>query len=254
MTPTIRILDTGLAPARWNVAMTAALVRRHGDGEVPDTVRFHRYPACVLIGNGQRLAEAADLAYCRQRGIEIARRMTGGGAVFMSPRMLAWDVVLDRGAHADGLAGLARRVCEAIAAGLARLGVPAHFEPSNAVTANGAKISGSSGYADGRSAILQGTILIEDDIAEMAAALALSEAMLRRHVSCLAASLKSPPSLAELQCALVDSLASVLGREPTYAEPDAIEFALASRLLRDEIGTEDFVAGPQSRITPGVAP
>jgi lipoate-protein ligase A len=253
MTPTLRILDTGLAPARWNASMTAALVQRHGDGKIPDTVRFHRYPRCVLIGNGQRLADAVDLRYCRRNGIEIARRVTGGGAVFVSPRMLAWDVVLDRGAHMDGLAGLTRQICEAIAVGLASLGASARFQPPNAITVDGLKISGTSGYADGRSAVLQGTVLIEDDATEMAATLDVPEATLRQHVSCLAASLKSPPLLAELQSALVDNLAGALGRSPTHAEADAIESALASRLLRDEIGTEDFIAGPDARAT-GVVP
>ena len=61
MTAPIRILDTGLRPARWNVAMTAALAARHADGAAPDTVRFHRYPACVLLGRSQVAAEAVDL-------------------------------------------------------------------------------------------------------------------------------------------------------------------------------------------------
>ena len=50
MTSPIRILDTGLRPARWNVAMTAALAARHADGATPDTVRFHRYPRVRAAG------------------------------------------------------------------------------------------------------------------------------------------------------------------------------------------------------------
>jgi len=247
MTSALRILDTGLAPARWNVAMTAALVRRHCDGEAPDTVRFHRYPACVLIGNGQRLADAVDLAYCRRRGIETARRVTGGGAVFMSPGMLAWDVVLDR-RQAGGLGGLTRHICEAVAAGLAQLGAATRFELPNAVQINGSKISGSSGYVEGRSAVLQGTVLIEDDATEMAAALGLAEADLRRQVSCLAASLGATPSIADVQAALVASLAQSLQGRPEYAEADQAERTLATRMLEGEIGTDDYVMGPDQHI------
>ena len=65
-----RILDTGLRPARWNVAMTAALAELHAqDGDVGDTVRFHRYPACVLLGRSQDIEHAADVEYCRRAGI-----------------------------------------------------------------------------------------------------------------------------------------------------------------------------------------
>jgi len=248
MTSALRILDTGLAPARWNVAMTAALVRRHCDGEAPDTVRFHRYPPCVLIGNGQRLADAVDLAYCRRRGIEIARRVTGGGAVFMNSGMLAWDVVLDRRRQAGGLDDLTRHICEAVAAGLAHLGAATRFDRPNAVVINGRKISGSCGYVEGRSAVLQGTVLIEDYATEMASALGLAEADLRRQVSCLAASLGATPSIADVQAALVASLAQSLQGRPEYAEADQAERTLATRMLEGEIGTDDYVMGPDQHI------
>jgi lipoate---protein ligase len=254
MTNTIRIIDTGLAPARWNVAMTAALVRLHGAGETPDTVRFHRYPACVLIGHGQQLSQAVDVAYCRRRGIEIARRITGGGAVFLSPRMLAWDVVLHRGSHAGGLEGLTRVVCEAVAASLARLGASVRFQPPNSITLDGAKISGSSGYLDGPSVVLQGTVLIEDDTADMAAALGMSETTLRQRVSCLAASLQPAPTLADVQSALASGVASRLQRTPVPTQPTKIELALADKLLCEEMGSEDYVAGSEENITVETVP
>jgi lipoate---protein ligase len=247
MTNAIRILDTGLAPARWNVGMTAALVRLHGAGQAPDTIRFHRYPACVLIGHGQQLSQAVDVPYCRRRGIEIARRVTGGGAVFMSPRMLAWDVVLRRASH-GGLVGLTRAVCSAVAASLARLGVSARFELPNSITLAGAKISGSSGYVDGPSAVLQGTVLIKDDTAEMAGALGIPVATIRQQVSCLAVSLQPAPTLADIQSAIAAGLAAQLQRAPVPAQPTNIELALADELLREEFGTEDYVAGAEADV------
>jgi lipoate-protein ligase A len=254
MTDTIRIIDTGLAPARWNVAMTAALVRLHSTGETPDTVRFHRYRACVLIGHGQRLSQTVDVAYCRRRGIEIARRVTGGGAVFMGPRMLAWDVVLGRASHADNLQGLTRLICEAVAVSLARLGASARFEPPNSITIDGAKISGSSGYLDGPSAVLQGTVLIEDDAAEMATALGMSETRLRQQVSCLAASLQPAPPLADVQSGLSAGLVARLQRTPVPARPSDAELALGDKLLSEEIGAEEYVAGAEADAAVEAAP
>ncbi len=157
----MRILDTGLMPARWNIAMTAALSELHGKGLIPDTVRFHRYPACVLLGRGQDIEASADVAYCRRQQIEITRRVTGGGAVFMSPRMLAWDVVVDRRAWGGDLASVTRRICEGVAAGLSRLGAVARFRAPNDIEISGRKVSGSGGYVEGRSAVLQGTVLAE---------------------------------------------------------------------------------------------
>ena len=126
-------------------------------------MRFHRYPACVLLGRSQVAAEAVDVERCRREGIEVVHRVTGGGAVYMSPRMLAWDVVLDRRAFAGDLGAATRRICEGVAAGLSRLGCSARFRPANDIEIGGLKVSGSSGYAEGRSVALQGTVLIEDD-------------------------------------------------------------------------------------------
>src|SRR5262245_4922802 len=110
MTHPIRIIDTGLMPARWNVAMTAALAELHEEAEIPATLRFHRYPRCVLLGRTQDVGRAADLVYCRSEGIDIARRVTGGGAVFMCPQVLAWDVVVDRVAWSANLEAITRHI------------------------------------------------------------------------------------------------------------------------------------------------
>src|SRR6202008_787752 len=114
---------------------------------------------------------AAYIASCRAEGIDIARRVTGGGAVFMGPRMLAWDVVVDRRAWGYDLEAATRGICEGVAAGIARLGVAARYRPPNDIEIGGRKVSGSSGYCDGPSAVLQGTVIIDDEIAAMARAL-----------------------------------------------------------------------------------
>jgi lipoate-protein ligase A len=241
MTSPLRILDTGLAPARWNVAMTAALVDGHADGVTPDTVRFHRYRPCVLLGNSQSPTSAADLDYCRRHDIEIARRVTGGGAVFMSPRMLAWDVIIPLKSAGTDLDAVARQICTAIAAGLSRLGVLARFRVPNDIEIDGLKVSGSSGYVQGRSADLQGTVLIEDDIPTMAAALRIPETGLRHKISCLASTLGAIPAIELLQNRIAAELAAFLGRTLREESPRDDELRAAEQRFRSEIGTDDYV-------------
>lgn len=254
MTHPLRILDTGLASPRWNVAMTAALVDGHADGATPDTVRFHRYRACVLLGNSQQAADAMDLAYCRRHQIEIARRVTGGGAVFMSPRMLAWDVVIAPKSVDGDLAVVTRRICDAIAAALSRPGAVARFRAPNDIEIDGLKVSGSSGYVHGRSAVLQGTVLIEDDIPIMVAALRIPEAALREKVSCLASVLGSAPALHQVQGNIAGELASSLGLMLHNDTPSDNELRAAELQLRGEIGTEEYVMGRPFGVLAGAAP
>jgi lipoate-protein ligase A len=249
MKPLLLILDTGLMPARWNVAMTAALAEAYtadgSGGSIPtaDTVRFHRYPAAVLLGAGQDMQSAADVAYCRAQGVEMARRVTGGGAVYMSPGMLAWDVLLDRRAHRGDLAALTQRVCTGVAAGLGRLGVPARFRAPGDIAIGGRKVSGSAGFMAGRVAVLQGTVLMNDDVPEMARALRLSEAGLRDRVTCLAAETGMAPALPSVIDAIATGLADALDRVPVPAPVRDDVVALCNRLLSEEIGTDIYVAG-----------
>jgi lipoate---protein ligase len=246
MTSPIRILDTGLRPARWNVAMTAALAARHADGAAPDTIRFHRYPECVLLGRTQRRAEAVDPEGRRHRGVETVRRLTGGGAVYMTPRMPAWDVVIDRRSLPGDFGTAARRICEGVAAGLSRLGCAARFRPANDVEIGGLKVSGSSGYAEGRSIALQGTILIEDDVPAMARALGISKAALRDRVTCLAAVLGAAPSLARVQTCVTQGLMAALDRTPLHQDPSPGDLADAEALLRQQMGAEADAAADGS--------
>ncbi len=296
MKPPLRILDTGLQPPRWNVAMTAALAQLHaraqgttgspsplwgearggGNPKPPrsaipptlslphkgggddvarallnldrrspygDTLRFHCYPACILLGAGQDMASAADVAYCREAGIEIARRVTGGGAVYMSLGVLAWDVLVDRREFGGSLAAVTAHVCSGIAAGLSRLGAPARFRAPNDIAIGGLKVSGSSGCAAGCTTVLQGTVLITDDVPVMARALRLSEAELRARVTCLAAEIGAAPSLPAVIDCITMGLAEVLGREPVPDKLRCDELALCDELLREEIGTDAYVAG-----------
>lgn len=108
--------------------------------------------------------QAVDQDYCRDKGLEIARRVTGGGAVYMSPRMLAWDVVVDRTAFGADLESITTQICVGVAAGVSWFGVAARFRAPNDIEIDGLKVSGFSGYKDGRCAVLQGTVLIEDDV------------------------------------------------------------------------------------------
>jgi len=232
MKPPLRILDTGLRPARCNVAVTAGLVEMHARDKVPDTVRFHRYEPCVLLGRSQDAERVADVGYCRQAAVEIAHRITGGGAVYMTPRMLAWDVVVARRVFGGDLELATRRICEAVASGLCRLGCAARFRPASDVAIGGRKVSGSSGYAQGRSVVLQGTVLIEDDAATMARALRIPEATLRGAVTCLSEALGEVPSLDRVRDAIVGGLAGALDRSPAHGDlgPDAM--AAAEAVLR----------------------
>jgi lipoate---protein ligase len=256
----IRVIDTGLRPARWNIAFDQALIDLHRDDRIPDSIRFLRFPRSALVGRHQALARELHLDWCEANGIEVARRITGGGAIWFEPAHLGWELVLPRAALGQSLDTAAERICQAAAAGLRRLGLDAAFRPRNDIEVGGRKISGTGGFFDGRTLFYQGTVLCDLDPEAMTAALALPVGKLgRRGLAALAdrittvrRELGDVPDLASLQHALVAGLAEGLDLEPGPGAVTPIETELADLLLREEIGTEWFVEGPDLATGPDV--
>jgi lipoate-protein ligase A len=240
MTAALRVVDTGLNPACWNIAMTAAMTELHRRGHVPDTLRFHRYPRSVLVGRHEALQATVDLPLCQERGITVARRITGGGAVYMSPGVLAWEVVGDARTIGGGIDAVAELIGEAIADGLGRLGVAARYRAPNDVEVDGRKIGGACGYVDGSTLVYQGAILIDTDVAEMAAALSLP-ASINERLTTIINVLNRPVSYNETIAALTAAIADRLNRERHIGVIGKDEQALAEKLLADEIGSDAFV-------------
>src|SRR6202012_846681 len=176
---TLRVIDTGVRPARWNVAVTAALTELHVAGHIPDTLRFHRYRRSVLVGRHQNLTQEIDVTYCRQTGVGIARRITGGGAVYMGPGILAWDIVAGRRQFGATLGNASLRIGGAVAAVLGRLGFAAALN-DRGVEIDGAKVCGFGGAFEGSTLVMQGSLLIDFDRNEMAAVLKPKQSLLTR--------------------------------------------------------------------------
>ncbi len=251
-----RVIDTGLRDARANIAFDQALIDARLAGTIPDTIRFLRFPPSALVGVHQVLPHEVRLEYCHEQGIQVARRITGGGALFMDEKQLGWELVFDRALFrgnepgAAGLAQISARICEAAAAGLRRLGVAAEFRPRNDIEVAGRKLGGTGGIHDGQVLFFQGTLLSDFDPAQMIAALKtpahklarrdLAEA--RQRVVSLAELLPGGlPDMSEIQDALLAGFTEHLNISPFQGVITSEEEALATELLHDELGRDDFV-------------
>jgi lipoate-protein ligase A len=245
-----RVIDTGVRDGRRQIAFDQALIDLHKAGEIADTIRFLRFPPTALVGRHQALSREVKLDYCRARGIGVVRRITGGGAIYFDEGQLGWELVFRRATLGiASLADLARAICEAAAAGLARLGVDARYRPRNDIEVEGRKISGTGGFFDEDTLFYQGTVLVDLNPADMAAALNVAQAKLAKRaldsaaqrVVTLKALLGRAPDIGTIQEALLAGFAERLGIAPERGVITAEEEALAARHFEQEIGTEAFV-------------
>lgn len=251
MTDTLDVIDSGVVEGRLNIALGQALVERHVAGELPDTLRFLRFPPTALVGRHQALHQEVDVDWCKQHDIGLVRRITGGGAIYLDPDQLGWELVLDRRRMpGQDLATLAATLCHAAAAGLQALGVDARYRPRNDIEVGGRKISGTGGFFDGDTLFFQGTVLVDLDPATMTSALRVPQSKLARHdldaaeqrVVTLKQLLGDDcPELGTVQAVMAEAFAGALGKTLQAADIDPATQSLAQSLVDEEIGQDSFV-------------
>src|SRR3990172_6891967 len=127
---TWRLLDTGARSAAENMALDETLLELKAAGRIPSTLRFLQFSnPTVLVGHHQSVEEEVRLDYCRMKGIEINRRLTGGGALYWGQRELGWEIYISKTDPRipSRIEDLYRKMGEAAAKGLRYLGIKAHF-------------------------------------------------------------------------------------------------------------------------------
>lgn len=195
------------------------------------------------------LSHEVRLEYCAAKGIEVGRRITGGGGLYLDEGQACWELVLDRRSLGTDLAAITARICTAAAAGLKRLGVPAEFRPRNDIEVEGRKLSGTGGVIDGDTVFFQGTLLVDFDPLRMIEALRIPVEKLarrdledaRRRVTSLREILGRVPPLAEIHAALLEGFREHLGLDPQWGTSTEDEERLARELFDEQYGTDEFV-------------
>ncbi|MDR3147330.1 MAG: lipoate--protein ligase family protein, partial [Treponema sp.] len=168
MTTPFRLLDTGSGPGAYNMALDEALLETVAAG-APPVLRFYGWsPPAVSIGYFQGLEEEVDCAACARRGVDLVRRISGGGAVFHDAEITYSLIMpLDHPLAGASIVGSYGRLCAGITAGLGVLGIDAAFVPINDIVAGGKKVSGNAQTRRQGCVLQHGTVLLDLDAERM---------------------------------------------------------------------------------------
>ena len=126
------ILDDGCRPAH-NMAVDEAILSAFVDGKSPPTLRLYGWEVpSISLGYFQNLERSRiDLEYCRNAGVELVRRPTGGRAV-LHGHDVTFSVVADANSIPDGFEGVLGChvwLMRGIVAGMRLLGIEAEIGP-----------------------------------------------------------------------------------------------------------------------------
>ncbi|MBD3609477.1 MAG: lipoate--protein ligase family protein [Gammaproteobacteria bacterium] len=163
-----RLMDTGVRRAAENFAINRAIMESHKQGKTINTLRFLAFPPSALIGFHQDVEQELNLEYIRDNNIDIQRRLSGGGAIYMDELQIGWELYLEKQVFQSAdMSAVAQEICDCVAAALNKLGMSARFRPRNDIEVNGRKISGTGGIFDGNTVVYQGTVLVDFDVEKM---------------------------------------------------------------------------------------
>jgi lipoate-protein ligase A len=166
-----RLLKPQTANAYTNMAIDEAIMKAKIKKRIPNTLRFYRWkPSAVSIGRFQTLANEIHLENCRKDGVDIVRRITGGGSVYHdSEGELTYSVVTktkDLGCADLDILSAYQKICSGLNEAVKILGAVAKYCPPHPkrcpnLTIGGKKISGNAqSYKKG--VLLQhGTFLLD---------------------------------------------------------------------------------------------
>ncbi len=183
MMDSFRFIGLDSQDAGMNMAIDEAIMNSRRDDKVKDTFRLYRWkPSAVSIGFFQSIADEVNLQACAKHGVEVVRRITGGGAVYHDfDGEITYSLIAgsDNPKIPTDILKSYEVLCEGLVLGLKSLGLNARFNPVNDIIVNGKKISGNAQTRKNGVILQHGTLLIDVNIERMFELLKVTDEKLR---------------------------------------------------------------------------
>ena len=237
-----------LAPLR-QMAIDQVLAEEVGAGRRGPTLRLWEWerPA-VVIGSFQSLANEVDMDTAAAHGMEVVRRVSGGGAMFME---LGSAITYSLYAPSELVAGMSFQDSYAflddwVIQALRGLGIDASYQPINDITSPSGKIGGAAQKRLGSGSVLHHVTMSYDmDGDKMVEVLRIGrEKMSDKGVA--SANKRVDPlkahtglSKAEIEDHLVHTFRSLYGLNPSVITAE--EHARAQTLVEEKFGTTEWL-------------
>jgi len=244
------------------MAIDEAVLIARTSGQVPNTLRFYRWqPSAVSIGKNQKPEDEVYLDACKRLGVDVVRRMSGGGTVYHDYNGEVTYCVTAKTAdlRAADITTVYAKIYEAIKHALGLLGITADFSSGDAkncpnMTVKGKKISGSS-QAVTRGIVLQdGTVLRSIDLPKMFMLLKLKNAsctqaadIAKRKITSIENELDHAVTPETVADALAEGFRSGFKIQLDLGKLTPYEVELANRLCKEKYATEEWTFEGKTR-------
>ncbi|MEO8811044.1 MAG: biotin/lipoate A/B protein ligase family protein [Rhodanobacter sp.] len=165
-----QLIHTAPQSPSLHMALDDVLVHEIGAGLRPPTLRIWEWAAsAVVIGRFQSLRNEVDMEAAQRHGIEVVRRVSGGGTMFIEPgNTITYSIY----APLSLIKGLSFQQAYAlmdawVIEALGTLGVKAWYQPLNDITSEGGKIAGAAQAHRGGAVLHHVTMAYDIDAQKM---------------------------------------------------------------------------------------
>ncbi|MCL1876129.1 MAG: lipoate--protein ligase [Synergistaceae bacterium] len=161
----IRYLQSPSADPYWNLALEQVLFDTLREND--SCFMFWQNDNAVIIGKYQNTLAEINAAFVKEQGIKVARRLSGGGAVYHDMGNLNFTFIVNCGEPNFDFS----IYCGPIIRALRSLGVAAELSGRNDITIDGVKCSGNAQYYRKGRLMHHGAILFDSNLDMLAGAL-----------------------------------------------------------------------------------
>ena len=153
-----------------HMALDEVLTAEVSAGRRPPTLRVWEWASpAVVIGRFQSLRNEVDAGEAVRHGIEVVRRISGGGAMFIEPgNTITYSIC----APLELVEGMSfqdsyERMDRWVIAALRELGIEASYQPLNDITSPAGKIAGAAQARRGNAVLHHVTMAYDIDASKM---------------------------------------------------------------------------------------
>jgi lipoate-protein ligase A len=233
--------------AFMNMGLDEAIMENIRSVQAMPTIRLYGWtPSAVSIGYFQCLVNEVNLEACRRAGVDVVRRITGGGAVYHDTEgEVTYSIIGPLSIFPANIIDSYRMVCDDIIYALQLLGIQASFQPINDLIVDGKKISGNAQTRKAGMLLQHGTILYRVDVEKMFSLLTVSDVKIsdklitsvKKRVTCV--SEYSAASLQDLTEALETGFSR--NREVDVQDYSPQELERGKQLANEKYSTIEWV-------------
>ena len=240
-----KFIDVSCTDAAWNLALEQyvfdVLPKEHNYFMLWQNAR------AVIVGRHQNTLREVNEAYIREHGVQVIRRLSGGGAVYHDMGNLNFTFIQD--AHSTRLD--LSLFCKPVAEALCALGADAEVNGRNDITLDGKKISGNAQYVRNGRIMHHGTLLFDADLEAATQALtpnaekikAKGVASVRSRMTTLKEHLPEGVNLVQFKQTFLEQLFAGQRMEPY--ELTAEDCAAVEALRQERYGTRQWNYGAE---------